>query len=75
MPNFDFTTMKWQGITVDDVIRWEKLFPDVDVVKEITKNMPIWLEKMAKTKKAHKKNWTRFILGWLKRSQERSIGQ
>ena len=70
---FDWQELKFKGISVDDVIRWESLFPDVDVVKQLKVEMPIWLEKMAKTKKAHKKNWVKFILNWLKRSQERSI--
>jgi len=70
---FDFEQMKFKGITVNDAMRWETLFPDVDVIKAIKVDMPVWLESKAKTKQAHKKNWTSFILKWLKRSQERSI--
>jgi len=70
---FDWQELKFKGISVDDVIRWESLFPDVDVVKQLKVEMPIWLERKQKTKQAHKKNWTSFILKWLKRSQERSI--
>ena len=70
---FDFSEMKWKGISVDHVQRWERLFPDVDVVHEILKEMPVWLERKRDTRQAHKKNWTSFILKWLKRSQERRI--
>jgi hypothetical protein len=70
---FDWQELKFKGISVDDVIRWESLFPDVDVVKQLKVEMPIWLERKQNTKQAHKKNWTSFILNWLKRSQERSI--
>lgn len=67
--------MKWEGLKVDDVMRWESLFPDVDVVKELKVEMPIWLEKNKNNRKAHKKNWTSFILRWLKREQEKGVGR
>lgn len=75
MIQFDFKEMKWKGISVDDVMRWESRFPDVDVVKEIKVEMTNWLECKQRTKQAHKKNWESFILKWLRRKQERSIGQ
>jgi hypothetical protein len=37
--------------------------------------MPIWLQANQNNKKAHKKNWVSFILKWLGRQQERSIGR
>ena len=70
---FDWQELKFKGISVDDVIRWESRFPDVDVVKQLKVEMPIWLERKQNTKQAHKRNWTSFILKWLKRQQERSI--
>jgi len=72
---FDFKDMKWNGITVNDVIRWEKMFPDVNVVKAIRVDMPVWLEKNKNNRKAHKRNWTKFILNWLRRNQEANIGR
>lgn len=72
---FNFGLMKWEGLKVDDVMRWESLFPDVDVVKELKVEMPIWLEKNKNNRKAHKKNWTSFILRWLKREQEKGVGR
>lgn len=70
---FDFKEMKWKGISVDDVMRWEGRFPDVDVVKEIKVEMINWLECKQRTKQAHKKNWESFILRWLRRKQEGNI--
>lgn len=75
MIQFDFKEMKWKGISVDDVMRWESRFPDVNVVKEIKVEMTNWLESKQRTKQAHKKNWESFILKWLRRKQERSIGR
>ena len=72
---FSWDEMKWKGIKVADAMRWEELFPDVDVMNELTVNMPIWLEKNQNRKQSHKKNWTKFILNWLKRSEERRIGK
>jgi hypothetical protein len=57
----------------EDIERWEKLFPDVDVAHEVLKEMPIWLEKMRNTKLAHKKNWNRTILNWLKKEQIKAV--
>jgi len=66
---FNFETEKWENITVDMVKKWESIFPDVDVVNILLKRMPLWLE--ANPRKAHKKNWVRFITNWLSREQSR----
>ena len=66
---FDFDSMKWQNITIDQVKFFENCYPDVDVVEILTKRMPAWL--MCNPKKAKKKNWLRFINNWLSREQER----
>ena len=71
--NWNFQERKWEGITIGQVQRWEKMFPDIDVVRLLKQDMALWLEANTNNKKAHKKNWTSFILKWLKRSQERSI--
>lgn len=67
--NFNFNTMRWDGITVDQVKFWEAAYPDIDVVDILTKKMPVWLD--ANPKKARKKNWKRFIVNWLSRQQEK----
>jgi hypothetical protein len=67
--SFDFTTLQWDGITVDQVKFWEQAYPDVDVIAAITKKMPAWLD--ANPEKSHKKKWKRFIVNWLSAQQER----
>lgn len=71
--NFDWPHMRWRGITVDQVKLWEKLYADIDVIHEITVEMPRWLDKTQGTKKANKRNWKAFIVNWLKRAQQRAL--
>lgn len=66
---FNFDTLKFENITVDQVKFWEECFPDVDVIDIILKKAPAWLD--ANPQKAHKKNWKRFIVNWLSRQQDR----
>ncbi len=66
---FNFETLRWEGITIDQVKRWEEAYPDCDVVDILTKKMPVWLD--ANPQKAHKKNFKRFIVNWLSSQQER----
>ena len=72
---FDFDEMKWEGITVNQVKLWERLYPDVDVVNVINFDTVQWLDKKQGTKITQKRNWKSFICNWLKREQERSIGR
>jgi hypothetical protein len=67
--SFNFNILKWEGITIDQVKLWEEAFPDCDVVDILTKKMPVWMD--ANPLKAHKKNFKRFIIGWLSRQQDR----
>jgi hypothetical protein len=67
--NFNFQTMKWENITIEQVKFWENAYPDVDVIDVLTKRMPAWLD--ANPEKAHKKKWKRFIVHWLSSQQER----
>jgi len=66
---FNFSTLQWEGITVDQVKLWESAYPDCDVVDILTKKMPVWMD--ANRKKANKKNYKRFIVNWLSRQQDR----
>jgi hypothetical protein len=74
MIKFNFSAMTWEGITVEQVRLWEKLYPGVDVVNEITISMVQWLDKVKGTKKGNKRAWKKFIVNWLKRSQARAVG-
>lgn len=67
--NFNFETLKWEGITIEQVKFWESAYPEIDVVDVITKKMPPWLD--ANPQKAHKKNFKRFIVNWLSREQDK----
>jgi len=66
---FNFGTLKWEGITVDQVKLWESAYPDVDVVDVLLKKMPCWMD--SNPRKAHKRNYKRFIVNWLSRQQDR----
>lgn len=72
--NFDWQSMSWEHITIEQVKIWEVLYDEVDVVKEIKINMIRWLDKCKGTKKVQKKNWRRFICSWLKRAQMKGSG-
>ena len=56
----------WTGITAEDGSAWAVAFPLVDIAGELAK-MHVWLR--ANPRKANKRQWNRFITGWLGRSQ------
>jgi hypothetical protein len=56
------------GITPGDRERWGKAYPAVDVDRQLAA-MHEWL--LAHPREAVKRNWLRFITGWLTRQQER----
>jgi len=65
---FNFETLKWENITVEQVKLWENAFPDCDVVDILTKKMVVWLDANVNGK-GRKKNWKRFIVNWLSSQQ------
>lgn len=73
MITFDFTSMKWQGITKSQFMLWESLYPEINVDHEIQIEMVKWLDRMKGTKKAQKKRWDRFISKWLERANIKEI--
>jgi len=66
---FNFTILKWENITVDQVKLWENAYPSLDVIDILLNKMPVWMD--ANPQKAHKKNFKRFIVNWLSRQEER----
>jgi len=76
---WNWEAMKWEGITVDQVKTWEKLYPDANVIQQVTVEMPRWLDKMEGKRITRKKDWKRTIVNWLKREQEKraweNVGQ
>jgi hypothetical protein len=67
---FNFETLKFENITIDQVKFWEGAYPLIDVVDILTKKMPAWLDGNPQKAKLYK-NWKRFIVGWLSRQEER----
>lgn len=60
-------TRKWTGVSGDDLGAWTAAYPAVDVSRELAKAMEWVLANPNKTKR----NWRRFLVGWLSRCQER----
>jgi len=64
---FDEETYTFKGIE-PFIDKWKSAYPAVNVETEI-KQMESWVMSQPKTR--WKKNWKRFITGWLSREQER----
>lgn len=59
---------KWYGINAEDKSAWLKAYPACNIDRQLAA-MSAWLE--ANPAKAVKRQWRRFIVNWLARSQER----
>ena len=74
---FDFKSMRWQGLTVEQIQLWEFLYPDIDVIQHLKFEMVRWLDRQVKSghinKIARKKDWKKFITNWLKSEQEKAV--
>lgn len=68
---FDFSQCEFSGITEKDLKMWSEAFPCLDIAAEI-KQMCVWCLSN-ETKAKSKKQWRRFITGWLTRNNEREI--
>lgn len=62
---FDQSSGRFVGITDSMLTKWQTTFPDLDVHAEISKAEVWTVANPAKTKK----NWHRFIVGWLGRAK------
>jgi len=58
---------QWQNLTDDDKAEWRKTYPATDPEIELLR-MVQWLK--ANPTKAVKRNWRRFIINWLSRTQD-----
>mgnify|MGYP001573014906 CR=1 FL=1 len=65
---YDFTTSLWHGISDEQVALWAEAYPAVDVDLEL-RQMGEWCKSNGARGK--KQDWKRFIVNWLKRSQDR----
>lgn len=64
---FNFKTGKFEGILKKDISGWEGAYPACDIMLEIKKAA----QYMIANPKKKKKNWRRYITGWLNRTQEK----
>jgi hypothetical protein len=58
----------WEGITPEDRAEWAAAYPGAVLDQELAK-ATAWLK--ANPKRCGKRNWRRFIVGWLQRCQEK----
>ena len=58
----------WQGITDADRQEWATAFPGAVLAQELAK-AAAWLK--ANPKRAGRRNWRRFLVGWLQRCQDK----
>ena len=65
---FNFQESLWYGITDEQVSLWEEAYPAVDVELEL-RQMGEWCK--ANGARGKKQNWRKFVVNWLKRSQDR----
>lgn len=72
---WNFEKARWEGITKEQAQLWEKLYPNVDIVRVLQFDIPQWLDKKADKKIVRKKDWKKTICNWLKKEQERNIGK
>jgi len=65
---FNFKEKNWQGILDEDLERWKKAYPNVDINHHLEK-MKVWI--ITNPRKGRKKNYARFINNWLSDEQEK----
>jgi hypothetical protein len=58
----------WQGITPEDRAEWAAAYPGAVLDQELAK-ATAWLK--ANPKRCGKRNWRRFLVGWLQRCQDK----
>jgi hypothetical protein len=68
---FNWETMQFDGISYEQIKFWIGLYPMLDVVDEVERKMPAWLQANAEIRKAHKSRWKQFIVNWLNREARR----
>lgn len=64
---FNFSTKDWVGITDNHRKIWNEAYPECDIDSELAR-MKAWI--LSAGSKGHKKNWQKFITGWLSRARE-----
>ena len=67
-PVFDFECQQWLNITEELKRAWKQAYPACDIDVELLR-MREWI--LSNPVKGKKKNWRRFIINWLARTQEK----
>lgn len=67
-PFFSFDSKKFEGISEEELKKWQLLYPSVDISKELLRMEDWCLSNPSKAKS--KKLWRKFISGWLARNNE-----
>lgn len=63
---FNFELKEWENITTEDKRGWKEAYPACDIDREL-KHMREWLKANPDRRKS---NYRKFIVSWLKRSQD-----
>ncbi len=75
---FNFASMRWENLTVEQIQLWEFLYPDIDPVHQLQFEMIRWLDLQVKgghiNKIARKKDWKKTICNWLRKEQAKAAG-
>ena len=66
---FSSSKRKFVGITDADMQSWKEAYPDIDIVREITRAEQ-WL--LSNPSKARKKLWRKFLTGWFDRNNDKA---
>jgi len=70
--SFDWSEMKWRGITMEYIEFLEQSFPDADV-KATLDALTTWLHRKRNQKKAHKKDWHGFLMVNMRKAQIKAV--
>lgn len=65
--SFDFVSWQFTGITEEEILQWKFMYSHVELSLEIMKAAQ-WLK--SNPSRSKKKNWRKYLTGWLQRSNE-----
>jgi hypothetical protein len=71
---YNYDECKFEGITKDMVIFWEGCFPNTDVIDQLLRKMPAWIDAHPKRANNEKARWKQFIVNWLLKEERDNKG-
>jgi hypothetical protein len=81
--NFNWRTMKWEGLTMEHVDLWKQIYPDVDAFQFLTVECPRFMMRYVVSRegdtvkllaKWRNRNWPKTINNWLSMQQQKAVG-